>query len=275
MPSMHSTREGSSWGLQRIRMSQVAAAAARGRIDHALAWLEADAAFFRRWLDEADAMLSKMPALRAFTRPLLLAGQVARAAPELTPAHAEALARITAPPHRAATRPRGPMRSEAVFFAESPDELIARARATSRITGAPPFMADIVSRTVRRNATLNFAAPFYANWVGLDGVDAAELVKASERNRAAERDHLAPDWRWLYNWPGRAVATEIHFDPSEYPWRLRDGDALAALMRCATALRVRKVASAAAAEFVAAEPACEDPHLARAFAWVPRRASSR
>lgn len=258
-------------GVQRIRLSQAAAAAARGRIDQALAWLEADAAFFRRWLDEADTMLSKMLALRAFTRPLLLAGQVARAAPELTPAHAQGLARITAP---LTARQRGlaaPMRSEAVFFAESLDELIARPRATSRITGVPPFMADIVSRTVRRNATLNFAAPFYANWVGLDGVDAAELVNAIERNRAAERDHLAPDWRWLYNWPGRAVATEIHFDPSEYLWRLRDGDALAALVRCATALRVRKVAVAAAAEFVAAEPACKDPYLARAFAWEGAR----
>lgn len=254
-------------GVQRIRMSQAGAAAARGRLDQALAWLEADAAFYRRWLDEGDTLLSKMLALRAFTRPLLLAGQVARAAPALSPSQAESLARITAP---LTVRERGlaaAMRSEAVFFAQSLDELIARPREATKVTGASPPMADIASRTVRRNATLNFAAPLFANWVGLDDVESTALAPAIERNRAKERERLAPDWRWIYNWPGRALTTEIHYDQSEYVWRLRDGDALAALMRCSTALRVKGVTRQSAASFIGTEPACVDPLASRPFAW--------
>ena len=254
-------------GVQRIRMSQVGAAAARGRIDAALAWLEADAMFYRRWLEESDTLLSKMLALRAFTRPLLLAGQVARAAPSLSSAQAESLARITAP---LTVRQRGlsaAMRSEAAFFAESLDELIAKPREAVKVTGAPAPMADLASRTVRRNATLNFATPLFANWVSLDDVETPALTPAIERNRAIERERLAPDWRWIYNWPGRAITTEIHYDPSEYVWRLRDGDAFAALMRCATLLRSRGIARESAAAFIGADPACVDPYLSRPLAW--------
>ena len=258
-------------GVQRMRMSQVGAAAARGRVDQALAWLEADVVFYRRWLEEADTLLSKMLALRAFTRPLLLAGQVARAAPGLDAAQAATLARITVP---LTVKERGlaaPMRAEAVFFAEMLDELIAGPRATTQVTGAPPFMAELAGRTVRRNATLNFAAPLYANWMGLDDVDSANLAPAIERNRAMERERLAPDWRWLYNWTGRALTQEGHYDTSEYIWRLRDGDAFAGLMRCATTLAARKVPREAAAEFIAADAACRDPYGGRGFAWDPAR----
>ena len=52
--------------VQRVRLSQAGAAAARGRIDQSLAWIETDVAFHRRWLEEADTLLSKMLALRAF-----------------------------------------------------------------------------------------------------------------------------------------------------------------------------------------------------------------
>jgi len=253
--------------VQRVRMSQIGAAAARGRIDQALAWLEADVAFHRRWLDEADTLLSKMLALRAATRPLRVAGQVARAAARLTPAQAEVLTRITAP---FTVRERGlapPMRAEAVFFAESLDELLARPRAASKVTGAPPVMAEIVSRTAKRNATLNFATPMYANWVGLDAVESAGLAPAIERNQASERARLEKSWRWLYNYPGRAIVAETHYDPSTYVWRLRDGDAFAALMRCAITLRARQVAPEAAGGSIATDPGCVDPHTARPFAW--------
>lgn len=254
-------------GVQRIRLSQAGAAAARGRVDQALAWIEADAAFYRRWLEEADTLLSKMLALRAFTRPLRVAGQVARAAPRLTPAQADALARITAPLTAAQRGLAAPVRAEAVFLAESLDELIAGPRSASKATGAPRWMAEIASRTAKRNATLNFAAPLYANWMGLDAVDSSALAPAIERYQAGERERIAPSWRWMYNWSGRAIVAETHYDPSNYLWRLRDGDAFASLMRCATTLRAGNVAPEAAAAFIASNPACIDPFNARAFAW--------
>ena len=258
-------------GVQRIRLSQIGAAAARGQLDTALAWLGADAAFHRRWLGEADTMLSKMVAVRTFTFTLLMAGQVARSAPSLSPAQAEALERIAAP---LSERERGvgaPIRSEAVIFGEMLDEMIAGPRATSKVTGAPPFMAVLAGRTLRRNATLNFAAPLYSAWMRLDAIDTPVLAPEIERIRAAESAYLAPNWKWAYNPAGRAVAGEGLYDVSEYVYRVRDADALAALIRCAVGLRSGRVPKESAAEFIATDARCRDPYAARAFAWDAAR----
>lgn len=258
-------------GVQRIRMSQVGAAAARGRYDEAIAWLETDAAFQRRWLEEADTMLSKMIAVRGLSRMHVLAGQVARNAPSLSPAQWDALLRVVEP---LTPRQRGlaaPVRSEAILFAEMVEELVAAPRATSKVTGATPAMADLASLALRRNATLNFAFPLYAAWMDLDAIETADLAPQIERNRTREREHLTPDWTWSYNHAGRRVVSEGHYDVSEYVYRLRDLDALARMMRCAIGLRAAGVPAQAADAFIGREAGCRDPYLARPFAWDAAR----
>lgn len=247
-------------GIQRVRLSQVGAAAARGRLDPALQWLEADAAFHRRWLDEADTFLTKMLALRTFTRTVTVAAQIARAAPKLSHAQGQTLERITAPLGKREQGMAATIRTEAVLFSERLDEMMAGPR------------ADLASRTLRRNATLNFAAPLFAGRMQLDDVESHDLPAALERTRAAERAHLEPGWRWVQNYHGRALTADSHFDIARYLYRLRDAGALTAMMRCVVRLRAHGIAEASAAGAVAADPACRDPYLARAFAWDPAKA---
>lgn len=266
------TSGGTVLGVQRIRLSQAGAAAARGRLDAALAWLEADAAFYRRWLDEADTLLSKMLAARGLSRSLIAAGQVARAAPALTAAQVEVLGRMTEPLSGQERGIARPIRAEAVLLAEMLDELIESPRATRKVTGATPFLSDVAGRTLRRNATLNFAAPLYTGWMRLDALDTIALAPEIARLRAAANSHLERDWTWLYNYPGKALVTEGVYDVSEYVLRLRDVDALASLLRCATTLRARAIPRESAVGFVAADPACLDPYLGRSFAWNDARA---
>lgn len=257
---------------QRIRLSQVGAATARGRTEEALAWLEADAAFYRRWLEEAQTTLSKMLSARGYTRSVIMAGQVARSNAVSSPAHWAALERIAAPLTPAQRGIATAVLSEAVLFSEMLDEMIAAPRATSEVTDASRFMADVASRTLQRNATLNFAAPLYTAWIDLDGVEAAALGPAIARIRAAEARHLARDWKWAFNYPGRSVVAEGAYDVSEYIYRLRDADGLAATLRCVVALRRAGTPREAAAAFVASSPACADPYASAPLRWDAERA---
>jgi hypothetical protein len=70
--------------VQQVRMSQAGAEASRGRTAEAIAWLGRDAAFHRRWLEEAGSILTKTIAVRTLSRDFLLAGQLARAGLPLT-----------------------------------------------------------------------------------------------------------------------------------------------------------------------------------------------
>lgn len=258
--------------VQQLRLSQIGVATALGRIDQALAWLEADAAFYRAWLEDPGEVLGMMLAVRGLTRALLTAGQVARAAPALTPDQLRTLERVTAPLTPSQRSIAAAVRAEAAGFTAIVDDLIASPRKIGAFYGASPFFSDIAARTIRRNATLNFAVAHYAPWTGLDAVATDALAPAIAGLRADAARHLEPGWSWAYNFTGHSVVAESPFDPGEYVYRLRDADALTGLVRCAVGLRAKRLPAVSAAAFVSSEPSCRDPYGARAFAWDPVRA---
>lgn len=256
---------------QLVRMSQVGAAVSTGRMEPALAWLEKDAAFFRRWLDEAGSILTKMLALRGLSRDLLVAGQVARSGRELTTAQWDALERIAAP-LTPTQRAMGPViRTEARLHAGILDQMLADSRATSRVLESPPWMAAILSATMRRDATLNFSFPLFDAWMRLDTVPTDQLAAAIARSEDEVRRQARADWTWAYNPTGKAVAVEATPPLTEYFYRLRDLDALASTVRCAVALHRGAVAIDSVQDFVASSPACRDPYEGRPLAWDRER----
>jgi hypothetical protein len=257
--------------IQQVRLSQAGAHAATGRTAEAVAWLEADAAFHRRWLEEAGSILTKMLAVRTLSRDLLVAGQVARSGAPLTPGQWAALDRIAAPLTVAERGVAPVLRIEAVLFAGVLDRMIADAATTSRIIEAPRLNATLTAGLMRRNATLNFAYPVFAAWTTLDPVASNALAGAIEQVEARSRAHFETDWTWAYNFAGKNLVREQKPGLSEYVYRVRDLDALAAVVRCTIALRREGVAREAAAGFVAASPACVDPYEAAPLGWDPGR----
>jgi hypothetical protein len=245
---------------QLVRMSEVGAAAATGKVDRAIAWLEADAAFNRLWLEEAGSILTKMLAVRGYSRGLLVAGQLARNAASLSPAQWEALERIAAPLSPSQRGVARVVRSEATLFAGVLDHMLSDPKTTAQLIDAPRLMGSIAALTMRRNATLNFAYPLFIGWTRLDAVPTEALAPAIEETRARIRHATQVDWTWAYNLPGKGIAAEQAPDLAEYIYRVRDVDALAATIRCVIALRRGGVAMEAAAAFVAASPACRDPY---------------
>jgi hypothetical protein len=256
---------------QRIRLSQVGAAVATGRIEPALAWLEKDAAFFRRWLDEAGSILTKMLALRGLARDLLVAGQAARHGRELTSAQWDRLDRIAAPLTPSQRAMGAVIRTEARLHAGILDQMLADSRATSKVLGSPPWMAAMLSATMRRDATLNFSYPLFDAWLRLDAVPTHELSAAIAKSEDEVRRHGSPDWTWAYNPTGKAAAVEATPLLTEYFYRLHDLDALASIVRCVVALRRAGVAKDAAQDFVASSPACRDPYESRPLTWDRER----
>lgn len=256
---------------QQVRLSEVGARVATGRVDEALAWLEADAAFHRLWLEEAGSLFTKMMAVRSLSRDFLLAGQVARSGHVATSAQWAILDRLAAPltPPQRGVAPV--LRFEAELFAGVLDQLIADSRTTSRIIEAPRLGAAIAAATLRRNATLNFAQPTFAGWLTLDAIPADQLPHAVEAIETRMREHLQPDWTWAYNFTGRGFVAEARPQFAEYVYRVRDLDALGSLVRCAIRLRRDGVAREAAAAFVASSAECIDPYTRRALEWDAER----
>ena len=257
--------------VQQVRMSQAGVDVSRGRVNEAIAWLEADAEFHRAWLEEAGSILTKMLAVRTLSRDFLLAGQVARLGAPLAPAQWEALERVVAPlaPGQRAVAPV--LRVEAGLFANVLDELIADSRNTIRVIEAPRLPASIAAATLRRNATLNFAYPALAAWTTLDAVPTADLARAIAEVEERQRRHLAPDWTWAYNPAGTGFAAEAMPQLAEYLYRVRDLDALAAAIRCGVALRRSGTTREDAGVFVARSPACLDPYENKPFGWDAAR----
>jgi hypothetical protein len=251
---------------QVVRLSQIGAAAGTGRVDQALAWLEADAAFHRRWLVEAGSILTKMLAVRTFSRDLLLVGQIARAGRELSPAQWEALERIAAPLTQSQRGVAPVFRAEAYYFSQVLDNMLANPRATSEVIDSPRLMAGILAVTVKRNATLNFAQPLFAEWMALDAVPTDALAPAIEQVQARIRRAGEPDWTWAYNYTGKSLAGESPPDLGEYVYRVRDLEALGALVRCVIALRRPGTSAESAGAFVDRSEACRDPH-GGPFGW--------
>jgi hypothetical protein len=258
-------------GTQRVRLSQAAAAAASGQVDAAIGWLESDAAFYRRWLEQSGSILSKMLALRGLSHDLLLAGQVARSTPFLDASQWDRLDAIVSPLTQGQRAFAEVARTEAGLFREILDRWVADPRATGEIIGAPRFGADVAGRTLKRNATLNFTRHLFEPWLRLDGVDSPGLEPAIEAAKAGIRRVTTADWKWLYNYPGKAIASESSPDLSEYVYRLRDLDALAALARCVIGLQRTRTGRDAAAAFVTQSKSCRDPY-GGAFEWNPGRA---
>jgi len=252
---------------QQLALSLAGANASRGRHAEAVAWLDKDASFQRRWLEQAGSTLAKMLAQRGLSRDVLVAGQVARSGASLSTSEWEALERIVQPLTLAQRALAPVQRIDATLFANVLDELIADSRRTSGIVDAPRFMSAIAAATLRRNATLNFAYPLFADWAALDGVPSVELASAIDRLETRAREHLAPDWRWIYNYTGRRYAGEGRLQAAEYVYRLRDLDALTATMRCVIALHRQTATPAAAGAVVASSPACTDPYEGRPLSW--------
>jgi hypothetical protein len=256
---------------QQVRMSLAGVEAATGRSAKAIAWIEADAAFHRRWLEEAGSILSKMLAVRGLSRDFLVAGQVARSAGTLAPQQWDALERIVAPLTPGQRGVGHVLRVEAGLFANVLDQMIADARTTSRIIESDRLGSSIAGATLRRNATLNFAHPLFAAWTRLDPVPTAELARAIAQVEESERKWLAFDWSWAYNPTGRGLVREQKPQLAEYLYRVRDLDALASTLRCAIGLRRAGVPREAAAAHVAVSPACVDPYEARPLGWDAER----
>ena len=245
---------------QRVRMSQVGAAVGSGHPEVAIAWLEADGALYRRWLDEAGSLLAKMIATRGLSRDLLLAGQVARSGASLAPRQWDALERITAALTQT-QRGVGPvLRTEGQFFAQVLDKLVADSRTTGEITELPRTFAALLSLTVKRNATLNFAYPLFAEWATLDALASDALDPAVERARATIRRAGDRDITWLYNYSGKSYTAEAPPDLGEYLYRVRDLDALAAVVRCVVALQRSGTGASAAGAYVASSASCRNPY---------------
>jgi hypothetical protein len=253
--------------VQQVGLSLAGVDAAAGRAGKAVAWLEADAAFHRLWLEEAGSILTKMLAVRTLSRDFLVAGHVARSGRELEPAQWEALARIAAPLTQAERGAAPVLRIEATLFAILLDRMIADSRTTSRIIEASRLGSSITSALLQPNATLNFAHPVFAAWTTLDPVPSHELARAIERVEEQERVHLAIRWSWLYNFAGKGLVREQKPQLAEYLYRVRDLDALAATIRCTIELRRHGVAREAAAAHVAASPACIDPYEGKPLGW--------
>lgn len=258
---------GSVMGTQRLRLSQAATLAGRGEVGAALALLEADNAFHRRLLAEGRSVISKMLPLRAHARGVLLAGHIARHAPMLSAPQQAALGRIVAPLSREERAMRPGILAEATFARDFLDRLVAAPRKTGEAMGATPFLPDIAGRTLCRNATLNFMEPGYAPWIALDALESAQLPAAIEAIRKANAERARKDWRWAYNFTGRSLAADGMYDFASYVYRVRDGDALAALVRCVVALRVARVPAESAGAFAASDPGCRDPYTGSGFSW--------
>jgi hypothetical protein len=251
---------------QRVRLSEVAALVLRGRSAEAARLLEADAAFFRRWLAQSGSLLAKMLAARGLARDLLLAAEISRGAPSLTPEASGVLARVAAPLGSAERGFAPILRHEAWSFMGRIDRLVADPRTTSKVFGpATPLLPEIAGRTLRRNDTLNRMVAVHRAWEALDGADSIGIVAAidaasAERVRLSERD-----WTAIYNFAGRSILAEDAVDIARYVKRLRDLDALAAASRCVVRLHAARVPREAAAVFVAQE--CANPLTGKSLTW--------
>ena len=156
-----------------------------------------------------------MLALRALSRDLLVAGQVARSATALTEAQWNALERIAAPLTTTGRGVAPVLRVEASLFSNVLDELRADSRTTSRVIDSPRLMSAIASATLRRNSTLNFAYPLFSEWLALDAVESDQLSAAIERIERRADEHVSLDWRWLHNHTGAATLPRAgHASPS-------------------------------------------------------------
>lgn len=256
--------------IHTVFLSQVAALSASAEVDRALRELEADAAFFRRWLSQGRTTISKMVATRGLSRTLLLATQVSRALGHPTPAQQAALLRITAPLTRAEWALANAIRYEASVM---PD-VMEKARLDRKVRGEfvaqeNLFMAHVFGLGMLTNASLNFAYPFYLGWERLDAVPSERLASEGERVRREVRAFMArPDWRWLYNLGGRGVVANSIADFDAYMLRIRDVDAYARLACAAIGTRDLQVAPAdVEAHLNGSASACRDPYTGRPFRW--------
>lgn len=252
---------------QSVLLSGIAVQAGRGDWDGAIARLETDAAFHRRWLSQGRTVISKMVVVRSLSRDLLLALQIAEAMPAPTSAQRQALARIAAPLDDEGRAMRHALRFEAAVFPDAVEKAIGERKRRREAYGLEP-MGDLVALFALRNATLNFGYRPYAVWERLDRVESRDLDLEVQRARIELDRLIRPDASWLHNAGGKylvALALPIY---DQYILRVRDLDALARLVCAAMHVRFESIPrDQVASRLSAAAPNCGDPYTGRPFAW--------
>ena len=254
---------------QGVFLSDVAAKAAAGDFDRALADLEADAAFYRRWLGEGRLIVAKMVALRGLTRDLQLAMQVARRAGEATPSQRAALRRIATPLSPGQRSLRNPIRFEAAIVPLLVDRALEGRKARERmLAGEGPLLAHLMGMNLLRNATLNHAHQHFRLWEALDAVESRDLpVRIAETRR--QSDAMArPQWHWLYNFGGKLLVARSWAGVDSYLYRIRNVDALAHAACAMFDLREHAIPPGDVEVYLAnSATACRDPYTGHPFRW--------
>jgi hypothetical protein len=208
-----------------------------------------------------------MVVLRALSRDILMAMQVAREIATPSEAQASALRRIAAPLGPAEWAIGRAMRFEATVLPDALERAM-RDRATRRATFGVEPLAELLVPLTLRNATLNFAYRPYSIWEGLDGVESRNLAVEIGKVQRSVAAHGSPDWTWFYNPGGKILVTTALPEYSIYLYRLRDLDALARLV-CAT-LDVRWAAvpvESVGIYLAKSDSHCHDPYTGKPFAW--------
>jgi hypothetical protein len=253
--------------VQGVYLSQVAMQAGRGNLGEALARLEADAGFQRRWLAETRSILGKMLATRALTRDLLLASQIAGRSKSLASREAEQLRRICAPVDSPGLSLAPGIRFEAAAFSSILDR-VRRDREFAFEQGGRRWIGpDLVRLFTLRGATLNHARSIFEAWEALDRVDSRNVAAEAQRLRDRQAAGMLPRVEWLYNPFGKLVVTEVS-DFSGYVLRVRDLDALARLVRAQVEVKARGVAPQDVEAFLAKSgPEWMDPFTGAPMRW--------
>ncbi|NJD88802.1 MAG: hypothetical protein FIB05_12435 [Betaproteobacteria bacterium] len=254
---------------QGIFLSEVAAKAAAGDFDGALRDLEADAAFYRRWLAEGRLIIAKMVALRGLTRDLQLATQLARRAGGATPGQYAALRRIATPLTRAQRAMRNAIRFEAAIIPPVVDRALEGRKARERLlAGEGPLAAQLMGIHLLRNATLNHAHRFYLLWEALDEVESRDLPERIAETRRLTDGMARPQWHWLYNFGGKLLVARSWTGLDSYIYRIRDVDALANAACAMFDLREKAIPPESVEDYLAnSATACRDPYTGQPFKW--------
>ena len=259
--------------LQLIVLSQVAAMAAQGDTDGALAALEADEAFSRRWLSQGRLMISKFVASAMVNRDLMMARQIARTAATLSPRQRDLLLQLSSPLTAKEIALGSIFRAEAAGLRYNLERGIGDRVEMREMTDASPAVSHFMSLTVLRNASLNVAYPLFAAMERLDSTDSRGIAAGLDKLRGDFERARTPAITWVYN-PGGRMFVAYYLGDNALAWatyvvRLRDADAFSQLVCTAIDLRVNAVARQDVEGFLASSPnrRCRDPYTGRPMRW--------
>lgn len=258
---------------QSLALSRIAVSAARGDMNAALAALETDAAFHRRWLSQGRSLIAKMIAARTFSRDVLLGMQLLRHLPSPTSDQLAVLTRVSAPLSRDELSLGGAMHVEARIIANIFDRTRLNRHELGEVLGTGVFVSHLLTFGTLRNATLNMAYRPYASLARLDangGIDRSAGFRAVEDEI---RTVAEPDWTWFYNPTGRMLVAKWLVDDgvihnSRYFVRIRDLDGLVRLVCSIVDLRANRVQRAEVEGYQRrSDKGCHDRSTGRPMHW--------